>query len=351
MLFAVGFIVMFTIGGLSGVTHSLSPSDRQQTDTYYVVAHFHYVLFGGSIFGLLGAMYYWWPKMFGRMLNDTLGKWQFWLTFIGFNLTFGPMHILGLEGMPRRIYTYDKSLGLGFWNMVSTIGAFIIAISVLVFLYNALVVTPEDAARRRPIRGTPARSSGRCRRRRPSTTSPRSPTVHAPGRLLAPQVHRGHRRAPGAAAGLRVDAGGQRHQRRQGGPAHPHAEPSYFPIMAAFGLLVIAYGMILGDSNGANYLDRGGRIDHRPRSRLYGWALEPSAEPEDGHESHGEPACWSAVGAAPAAALGRLGVGSRRPRAAGRLGGGACDGWPGWATGHRRSGRRSPDRQRSGSGR
>ena len=146
MLFAIGFIVMFTIGGLSGVTHSLSPSDRQQTDTYYVVAHFHYVLFGGSVFGLLGALHYWWPKMFGKMLNDTLGKWQFWLTFIGFNLTFGPMHILGLEGMPRRIYTYDKSLGLTFWNMVSTIGAFIIAISVLVFLYNAAGRDAEDRA-------------------------------------------------------------------------------------------------------------------------------------------------------------------------------------------------------------
>ena len=113
MLFAVGFIVMFTIGGLSGVTHALSPRDRQQTDTYYVVAHFHYVLFGGSLFGLFGGLHYWWPKMFGRMLNDTLGKWQFWLTFLGFNLTFGPMHILGLQGMPRRIYTYDQSLHLG----------------------------------------------------------------------------------------------------------------------------------------------------------------------------------------------------------------------------------------------
>ena len=112
MLFAIGFIVMFTIGGLSGVTHSLSPATVSRPTRYYVVAHFHYVLFGGSILGLFGGIYYWWPKIFGKMLNDTLGKWHFWLTFIGFNLTFGPMHILGLEGMPRRIYTYDKSLGL-----------------------------------------------------------------------------------------------------------------------------------------------------------------------------------------------------------------------------------------------
>src|SRR5213078_2694381 len=88
MLFAIGFIAMFTIGGLSGVTHSLSPHDRQQTDTYYVVAHFHYVLFGGSMFGIFGGMYFWWPKAFGYMLSERIGKWHFWLTFIGFNLTF-----------------------------------------------------------------------------------------------------------------------------------------------------------------------------------------------------------------------------------------------------------------------
>src|SRR3954471_10016635 len=138
MLFAIGFIAMFTIGGLSGVTHSLSPHDRQQTDTYYIVAHFHYVLFGGSIFGLFGGMYFWWPKIFGHLLSDAIGKWHFWLTFIGFNLTFGPMHILGLQGMPRRIYTYDKSLNLGFWNAVASIGAFTIALAVLVFIFNVL---------------------------------------------------------------------------------------------------------------------------------------------------------------------------------------------------------------------
>src|SRR5436190_11126080 len=136
MLFAIGFIAMFTIGGLSGVTHSLSPHDRQQTDTYYIVAHFHYVLFGGSMFGMFGGMYYWWPKVFGHMLSDRIGKIQFWLTLIGFNLTFGPMHILGLHGMPRRIYTYDKSLNLAGWNLVASIGAFVIALAVLVFIIN-----------------------------------------------------------------------------------------------------------------------------------------------------------------------------------------------------------------------
>ena len=106
MYFALGFIAMFIIGGLSGVMHASPPADLQQTDTYFVVAHFHYVLFGGSIFALIAGAYYWWPKMFGRMLDERLGKLHFWLMFIGFNLTFFPMHFLGLNGMPRRIYTY-----------------------------------------------------------------------------------------------------------------------------------------------------------------------------------------------------------------------------------------------------
>jgi hypothetical protein len=127
---------MFVIGGLSGVTHSVVPSDYQQTDTYYVVAHFHYVLFGGSIFGLFAGFYYWFPKVSGRMLSKRLGTWHFWLMMIGFNLTFGPFHILGLQGMPRRIYTYPSYTGWNFWNMVSTVGAYLIAVSILVFIYN-----------------------------------------------------------------------------------------------------------------------------------------------------------------------------------------------------------------------
>src|SRR5579859_6194929 len=279
MLFAVGFIVMFTIGGLSGVTHSLSPHDRQQTDTYYVVAHFHYVLFGGSIFGLFGAMYYWWPKMFGRMLNETLGQWHFWLTFIGFNATFGPMHILGLQGMPRRIYTYDKSLNLGFWNMVATIGAFIIAAAVLVFLYNALVVTPKSA----PATADPwdARTlEWSIPSPPPEYNFAEVPTVHGlddfwhrkyteddEGRLV---------RLPGFEA---IRAGADTNVTRPGQHIHLPS-PSYFPIIAASGLLVIAYGMILGHSNGANYLVAvlGVTIVF---VGLFAWGLEPSSEPEE----------------------------------------------------------------------
>jgi cytochrome c oxidase subunit I len=136
MLFAIGFIAMFIIGGLSGVMHSSPPADLQQTDTYFVVAHFHYVLFGGSIFGLTAGAYYWWPKMFGRMLNERLGKLHFWLMLIGFNLTFFPMHFVGLHGMPRRVYTYPKGLGFELLNQIETAGALLLGVSFLVFLVN-----------------------------------------------------------------------------------------------------------------------------------------------------------------------------------------------------------------------
>ncbi len=136
MLFAVGFIGMFIIGGLSGVTHASPPADLQQTDTYYVVAHIHYVLFGGTMLGLFAGMYYWWPKMTGRRLSEALGKWHFGLTFMGMNLAFFPMHFSGLLGMPRRIYTYPAELGVAQLNLVSTIGALLLGVSVLVFMWN-----------------------------------------------------------------------------------------------------------------------------------------------------------------------------------------------------------------------
>ena len=123
MLFSLGFIAMFTIGGLSGVLHSIVPADTQQTDTYFVVAHFHYVLFGGLMFAVFGGFYYWCPKVFGRMLDERLGKLNFWLMLIGFNLTFFPMHILGLEGMPRRTYTLRRRASAGTaLNLLATIG-------------------------------------------------------------------------------------------------------------------------------------------------------------------------------------------------------------------------------------
>ena len=138
MLFSLGFIAMFTLGGLSGVLHSIVVADTQQTDTYFVVAHFHYVLFGGLVFGLFSGFYYWWPKIFGRMLDEKLGKLHFWLLFIGFNAAFLPQHMLGILGMRRRIYTYPHH---GIWevyNMISTIGAFTMGVGMLVFLANVI---------------------------------------------------------------------------------------------------------------------------------------------------------------------------------------------------------------------
>jgi cytochrome c oxidase subunit I len=138
LYFSLGFIAMFTMGGLSGVMHASPPVDLQQTDTYFVVAHFHYVLFGGSVFGLFSGIYYWWPKITGKLLDERLGLWHFWLMMVGFNMTFFPQHYLGLVGMPRRIYTYAPDLGWGFWNLVSTIGAFLIAVSLLFFIANVI---------------------------------------------------------------------------------------------------------------------------------------------------------------------------------------------------------------------
>jgi cytochrome c oxidase subunit I len=135
--FAVGLIALFTLGGLSGIMHASPPIDLQQTDTYFVVAHFHYVLIGGALFGLFSGAYYWWPKITGRFLSEGLGRLHFWLLFVAFNLTFFPQHYLGAIGMPRRIYTYQTGMGWDGWNMVSTIGAFGIGLAVFVFLVNA----------------------------------------------------------------------------------------------------------------------------------------------------------------------------------------------------------------------
>ena len=136
MKFAIGLVAMFTIGGISGVMHSSPPADLQQTDTYFIVAHFHYVLFGGSIMGIFAGIYHYFPKMFGRLMSERLGTWHFWLNFLGLNLTFFPMHYSGMLGMPRRIYTYDAGQGWEVFNMVSSIGVVFLIVATLIFFHN-----------------------------------------------------------------------------------------------------------------------------------------------------------------------------------------------------------------------
>jgi cytochrome c oxidase subunit I+III len=146
LLFVIGFIVTFVVGGLTGVMVASVPFDTQVHDTYFVVAHFHYVLIGGAVFPLLGAVYYWFPKMTGRMMSERLGKWAFWLIVIGFNLTFFPMHILGLQGMPRRVYTYQPDMPWYGLNMFVSLSAIILVAGFLVFFIDAI-----RSARRGPI--------------------------------------------------------------------------------------------------------------------------------------------------------------------------------------------------------
>jgi cytochrome c oxidase subunit I+III len=138
LLFVLGFIAIFVLGGLSGVTLASVPFNLQVHDTYYVVAHFHYVLLGGAVFPLIGGIYYWFPKITGRMMSDALGKANFWVLFAGFNITFFPMHFLGFQGMPRRVYTYPAEMGWGTLNLISTAGAVLLLLGGILFLYNAV---------------------------------------------------------------------------------------------------------------------------------------------------------------------------------------------------------------------
>jgi cytochrome c oxidase subunit 1 len=136
MIFAIGFLFQFLIAGLTGITLSVSPFDWQLNNSYFLIAHFHYVLVGAILFMIFSAFYYWYPKMTGRMLSEKLGKWHFWLFLIGFHLTFDFMHVVGVLGMPRRIYTYEADRGWMIWNLIISSGAFIQAIASLIFVYN-----------------------------------------------------------------------------------------------------------------------------------------------------------------------------------------------------------------------
>jgi cytochrome c oxidase subunit 1 len=275
MKFSVGLVAMFTIGGLSGVTHAVSPSDLQQTDTYYIVAHFHYVIFGGALLGFFGAMYYWWPKVFGHRLGETLGAWHFWLTIIGMNLTFGPMHIVGLIGMPRRTSSYEPGYGFEIWNQIETVGAFIIALGTVCFIANVIQsYRAYVAGGRVPEAPDPwdARSL--------EWMTP-NPTPHHNFDEIPTVTHQDefwHRKYAEDDSGRPV-AIASAAEVVQKGDAHPHLPgQSYWPIVLAAGLPVIGYGLIF---NLALAVVGGGIVF----TAIYGWCLEPGFE--GGHDDHG----------------------------------------------------------------
>ncbi|MBI3626224.1 MAG: cytochrome c oxidase subunit I [Candidatus Rokubacteria bacterium] len=224
--FALGFIAMFLMGGLSGIMHASPPVDMQQQDSYFVVAHLHYVLVGGSLFGLFAGIYYWWPKLTGRMLSERAGRWNFWLMFLGFNVTFFPMHFLGLMGMPRRIYTYAPGLGWDLWNLVSTVGVFILGLGILVFTGAAVASlragapAPADPWDGRTLEWAVASPP-------PEYNFAEIPTVHHRDELWALKTGRVPREmAPPVPRELHLPP------------------PSYYPILVAAGILVAATGAL-----------------------------------------------------------------------------------------------------------
>jgi cytochrome c oxidase subunit I len=277
MLFAVGLVSQFTIGGLSGVTHAVSPADTQQHDTYYIVAHFHYVLFGGSMFGIFAGIYFWWPKMFGHMLSESLGKVHFWLMLIGFNLTFGPMHILGLQGQPRRTATYPEGMGWDLMNQLATLGSYLIALGFLVWVFNVVRsrsnphagADPWDARTLEWAIASPP----------PAHNFDVEPTVSN----LDEWWHRkyGH--------GQQLDIVRRDDYEwlsvvppEEGGisPEPPQSihlpSPSYWPLVLSIGLPLIAYGLLF-----TYWLSALGVLVLVVA--LYGWGLEPSVDPDVGH--------------------------------------------------------------------
>jgi cytochrome c oxidase subunit 1 len=251
MLFALGFIGMFTMGGLSGFMHASPPADLQQTDTYFVVAHIHYVLFGGAIMGIFAGIYYWFPKMTGRLLNERLGKLHFWLTVIAMNVTFFPMHFVGLLGMPRRVYTYAPNMGFDWMNMLSTIGVFGIAAAVLVFIWNFL-----SSVRNGAVAGSDPWGGASLEWAIPSPPPPYNFASVPEVKSIDPLWHREAREAALASNQMR-------------GPIHM-PPGSHWPVVSALGMTLLMSGMIFGWFVGIPGL-------LIMLVGLYSWAFEPCA--------------------------------------------------------------------------
>ena len=247
---------MFTLGGLSGVMHAVVPIDTQQQDSYFIVAHFHYVLFGGSIFGLVAGIYYWFPKMSGRMLGEGMGRAHFWTMLIGFNLTFMPMHILGVLGMPRRVYTYPEGLGWDELNLMTTVGSAIIALSVLMFIANIL-----RSLRQGEIAGANPWGAATLEWAIPSPPPHYNfavvPTVRSQHPLWDEEAN------PVEPPPL---------------PAYdePHMpSPSYWPIVLAFGMTMMAGGLIVWQAQAVAGIVMMASMGLLALRSVYAWVVEP----------------------------------------------------------------------------
>jgi cytochrome c oxidase subunit 1 len=274
MKYAVSLVAMFTIGGLSGVSHSIAPADTQQTDTYYIVGHFHYTIFGGGALGFLGGLYFWWPKAFGYKLSEKIGNWNFWLVFIGFNLTFAPMHILGLQGMSRRIYTYDPGLGFETWNMVATIGSYVLGLGMLLFVWNVYRSTKRRHLQP-PVGPDPW--DGRSLEWMLPSPTPEHNFDEVPDVTRLDEFW--HRKYDVDEAGRVTRRATAEEVAQKGDATDVHLpSPSYWPLVLASGMPLIGYGLIFN----LIFLGLGVIV---VLVAILGWALEPSSEP-GGHGGH-----------------------------------------------------------------
>jgi len=277
MLFAIGLVSMFTIGGLSGVSHAFAPADTQQTDTYYIVAHLHYVLFGGALLGFFGGFYFWWPKVFGHVLSEKIGKWHFWMTLIGFNLTFGPMHILGLQGMSRRIFTYSAGQGFDLWNLVATFGAFMIAVGLLIFFAN--MVVSHRAHKKHPVDIGPDPWDARSMEWMVPCPTPEHNFDEIP--TVTEMDEFWHRKYGHDETGRLAPIATSREVAQEGDAENVHLpSPSYWPIVLASGTPFVGYGVIFN----LWWAVLGGVLIV---AGVFGWVMEPSTEPGGDHGDHG----------------------------------------------------------------
>ena len=287
MMFSIGLIVSFTIGGLSGVTHAVAPSDTQQTDTYYIVAHFHYTIFGGAVLGLFAGFYYWWPKVFGKLLSERIGKWNFWLMFIGMNVTFGPMHIIGLQGQPRRMMNWTEAragegfFNLGFWNRVASVGSFILAIGIFLFLVNIWYTHRKSSnTPKAPLDPWDARSLEWITASPPKEHNFDSiPTVHALDEFFHRKYEVDH-----DTGDVRKIATAEEILAAEEAKADKHIHlpsPSYWPILLAIGLPIMAYGVIY-----TTWLIIAGALV--VLLSMFGWALEPSVADDSDYDPPAE---------------------------------------------------------------